>query len=80
LQHSGRKNLMERANLERHYLVEICNSMGLISDKHVTELISGATELTGQETVRGWLEQESRIRTGMMIWVAFQSLPFPNVC
>jgi hypothetical protein len=80
LQHSGRKNLVERANLERHYLVEICNSMGLISDKHVTELISGAAELTGQETVRGWLEQESRIRTGMMIWVAFQSLPFPNVC
>jgi hypothetical protein len=74
LQHSGRKRLVERAILERHFLVEACQSMQLISNKPVAGHVSGAADLAGRETVRGWYEQESKIRTGMMIWVALQSL------
>jgi hypothetical protein len=72
LQHSGRKSLVERAILERHYLVEACHSMKLISNGSVTEHTLGAANFASQGSVRDWLYQESKIRTGMMIWVAFQ--------
>lgn len=78
LQHSGRRSLVERALLERHYLVEACHSRGLISRKPPTEHGSCAEDCTGRDVVRCWLERESKIRTGMMIWVVLNYTRVPT--
>jgi hypothetical protein len=75
LQHSGKKSFVERAMVERHYLVEACHSLELISrspkDKHTTS----TTDYAGHNALEDWLVQESEIRVGMMIWVrALRSL------
>jgi hypothetical protein len=69
LQNSGRKVLVERALIDRHYLFQACNSLQLLSYRPPTESLGHSTNATELENVRQWLERETEIRVGMMIWV-----------
>jgi hypothetical protein len=70
LQKSGSKALLERALLDRHYLVQACHSLRLLSDRQPTGGLTCAVNATGLEHVQQWLERETEIRAGMMIWVS----------
>ncbi|KAH4171080.1 hypothetical protein HBI38_201520 [Parastagonospora nodorum] len=65
LQHSGTKLDMDRALIDRHCLVEACHSLGLISGGSLTE---HNPSIASQDLTQQWLERETRIRTGLMIW------------
>jgi hypothetical protein len=75
LQHSGKKSLVERALVERHYLVEACHSLQLISrmpnEKHTASIIEYGTHNSFED----WLMSESKTRVGMMIWVGASQSP-----
>ncbi|PVI04243.1 hypothetical protein DM02DRAFT_519122 [Periconia macrospinosa] len=64
MMHSDKKALVESAFVERHYLVEACHSMELISQ----DPERSSTQQHGQEFMKNWILRESQIRTGMMIW------------
>jgi hypothetical protein len=66
--HSGNGALLRRASLERLYLVDACNNMGLLSAADTTISV----DICDKPTAEQWLESQSRIRTGMMIWVYAQ--------
>ncbi|KAJ4288479.1 hypothetical protein N0V90_011715 [Kalmusia sp. IMI 367209] len=68
LLHSGKTALLERAIVERHYLVEACHSLHLLA---YTECIGleNTDHPDRARVVHDWLVRESKIRTGMMIWV-----------
>jgi hypothetical protein len=68
LQHSGKKSLVERAFVERHYLVEACNSLGLIS-RAPRERATSSTNYGGYDSLEHRLVRELEIRVGMMILV-----------
>lgn len=78
--HRGKSKMTRHALIERHYLVEACNELNLLSgeseDSHVHQDYS--------KLVQDWSMNQSRIRTGLMIWVclivqeALLSLP-PNL-
>lgn len=77
LQKSGRKALLERALLDRHYLVQACHSLRLLFDRPPTGGLACAVNATGLEHVQQWLERETEIRAGMMIWVSeFVTSPY----
>jgi hypothetical protein len=63
--HSGKPSVVKRALAERYHLVNECNRMSLLS--------SAAVELPGgfddETRVSSWLSHQSRLRTGLMIWV-----------
>ena len=69
--HSGNSTLLRRASLERFYLVDACNSMRLLSAADDTTISMRVCDTVAFER---WLESQSRIRTGMMIWVYAQLL------
>lgn len=68
--HSGNNTFVQRAFVERHYLVEACHSLQLIaqttSDKELRDMMNQ----NRHGIVHKWLMRESEIRTGMMIWVS----------
>ncbi|PSN59513.1 hypothetical protein BS50DRAFT_508317 [Corynespora cassiicola Philippines] len=66
--HSGKKSAVESAFVERHYLVEACNSLGLLAQSVVGDAIQPTANAEPTDLVRRWLLRESKIRTGMMIW------------
>jgi len=70
LLHSGKKALVERAFVERHYLVEACQSMGLLANTTRFGSLDNLTKSGHEHMVGAWLAQEAKIRTGMMIWVS----------
>ncbi|KAL7780899.1 hypothetical protein V8C43DRAFT_299437 [Trichoderma afarasin] len=63
--HSGKSKTTRHALFERHYLVEACNELNLLSgeseDSHVHQDCS--------KLVQDWSMNQSRIRTGLMIWL-----------
>lgn len=67
--HSGNEVLVERAFIERHYTVEACHLLELISQSPEETGLGSATNNFDQEFIQKWLTNESKIRTGMMIWV-----------
>jgi hypothetical protein len=69
LLHSGKRTLVARALVERHYLVEACQSLELICNSSVDDGLRDLSVSNGQEFHRRWLKRESEIRTGMMIWL-----------
>ncbi|KAI1525638.1 Fungal-trans domain containing protein, partial [Pyrenophora tritici-repentis] len=81
LLHSRKKLAVERAFVDRHYLVEACHSMELLTN---TTRFGSLAELTKYDNMaRAWLAQELKVRTGMMIWTLdtlfvyeFQAKPF----
>ncbi|KAH6620701.1 hypothetical protein B0J18DRAFT_205215 [Chaetomium sp. MPI-SDFR-AT-0129] len=63
--HSGKRALAKRALIERYYLVTECTRMRLLSsaaDETSTGLADGAR-------APAWVRKQSRLRTGMMIWL-----------
>jgi hypothetical protein len=80
LQHSSRKVLVERAFIERHYLVEACHSLELVSRTPSIQDMASTTNHLEPDTLQNWLIRETEIRVGMMIWV-LRLLPcFAAVC
>lgn len=69
MMHSGKSYLVESAFVERHYLVEACHSMELISQNSGDISRENPQQQYGQEFIKKWILHESEIRTGMMIWV-----------
>ncbi|KAK4039601.1 fungal-specific transcription factor domain-containing protein [Parachaetomium inaequale] len=63
--HSGKKPMVKRALAETYYLVTECTRMGLLSSASDET----SPSLTDEATVLAWLRKESRLRTGMMIWL-----------
>ncbi|KAL5089148.1 hypothetical protein Trisim1_006001 [Trichoderma cf. simile WF8] len=63
--HSGKSKMTRHALIERHYLVEACNELNLLSreleDSHVHQDYS--------KLVEDWSMNQSRMRTGLMIWL-----------
>jgi hypothetical protein len=76
LQHSGKRILVERALVERHYLVQACDSLELISQDTQISYMKNTLDL---ELVQEWIVRESEIRVGMMIWVIDQPLSCTEV-
>ncbi|PNP51248.1 hypothetical protein THARTR1_08152 [Trichoderma harzianum] len=63
--HRGKSNMTRHALFERHYLVGVCNELNLLSgepeDSHIHHDYS--------KLVQDWSMNQSRIRTGLMIWL-----------
>ncbi|KAL5119901.1 hypothetical protein ACEQ8H_002263 [Pleosporales sp. CAS-2024a] len=68
LQYSGIERLMNRAAVDRHYLIEACNSLRLITCPTAAENTARPEDRHETENLRQWLKKESKRRTGMMIW------------
>jgi hypothetical protein len=68
--HSGKKALVECALVERHYLVEACHSLRLLVQPRKSYDPRTATDLDHNSFLHDWQTKESKIRTGMMIWVS----------
>ncbi|KAH7148343.1 hypothetical protein EDB81DRAFT_856071 [Dactylonectria macrodidyma] len=64
--HSGEEDLMERAFIRHCHLVERCKSMNLLSRTPPT--VSPAAS-AHEDVVATWLEAQSEIRAGMMVWL-----------
>jgi hypothetical protein len=64
--HSGNKTLAKRALIERYYLVTECTRMRLLSSAP-DETSMGFTD---DARASAWVRKQSRLRTGMMIWVS----------
>jgi hypothetical protein len=64
--HSGKKALAKRALIERDYLVTECTRTRLLSSA-ADETSMG---LTDEARAPAWVRKQSRLRTGMMIWVS----------
>ncbi|KAG9189474.1 hypothetical protein G6011_06342 [Alternaria panax] len=65
--HSGKKALVERALVERHFLVEVCHSLSLLMQAKRSDDPRTIAD-SENYSASAWLLKESRIRTGMMIW------------
>ncbi len=59
--HGGVRREVQSALAERYNLVAACGLMGLLSP--------AANQAQEAQTVSAWLAQESRLRTGMMVWL-----------
>ncbi|KAH7345995.1 hypothetical protein BKA66DRAFT_324502 [Pyrenochaeta sp. MPI-SDFR-AT-0127] len=66
--HSGNNTLVQRAFVERHYLVEACHSLQLIAQTTEEKELEDLMKFNRHQAVHKWLARESEIRTGMMIW------------
>jgi hypothetical protein len=72
--HCGKQAYMDRALVERHYLVEACNSFNLLST--TSTLSAVASDVQPQSDLfREWVKKEFEIRSGMMIWVCMGHSP-----
>jgi len=74
MMHSGKKALVERAFVDRHFLVEACHSLGLISQSREHDDGASPSHRLSQGYIDRWVKRESETRTGMMIWVPLSSL------
>ncbi|KAH0531204.1 hypothetical protein TsFJ059_000067 [Trichoderma semiorbis] len=63
--HSGKSKMTRHALIERHFLVEACNELNLLSresdDSHIHQ--------DHNKLVQDWSMNQSRMRTGLMIWL-----------
>ncbi|KAH9863973.1 hypothetical protein J1614_009906 [Plenodomus biglobosus] len=66
--HSGKQVLVERALVERHYVVEVCRSFELLAHTPNSEGLPQPNTRDHEDKVAKWLAQESKARTGAMIW------------
>lgn len=63
--HRGKQDKARRALMERHYLVGACKEFNLLS----RECEDSHDHYDDKNAVQGWLRNQSRMRTGLMIWV-----------
>ncbi|KAH7116300.1 hypothetical protein EDB81DRAFT_701895 [Dactylonectria macrodidyma] len=74
--HSGNNNMTKWAIENRHHLVQQCKAMQLLSESEYQ-----INPVTGRQLqISRWLEIESRIRTGMMIWLLDSVFVFEFNC
>ncbi|OAG05946.1 uncharacterized protein CC84DRAFT_1119501, partial [Paraphaeosphaeria sporulosa] len=66
--HSGEKDLIERALDDRYRLVEACNSLCLLSEDNENIALNVGMHCS-EEAIKKWIVRETRIRTGMIIWL-----------
>ncbi|KAK2804987.1 hypothetical protein FQN51_001081 [Onygenales sp. PD_10] len=79
LLHCGKRESTRRALVQRYSLIETCNRLKLLSIADSSPV--GPTEGTGPEdVVQQWLNRESRIRTGWMIWLLDSIIPYEFSC
>jgi hypothetical protein len=69
---SGKKVLHTRAVRERYYLVQACDSLALLN-RDTRHDLNSVPDGEG-DAIHHWLSCESKIRTGLTIWV----LAFPS--
>lgn len=67
--HSGKTALIQRAFIEKHYLVAGCNGLNLLSPSSDDLALSRLDNLSEAGT-QDWLNLQARNRTGLMIWVS----------
>jgi hypothetical protein len=72
--HCGKQVYMERALIERHYLVEACNSFNLLPATSTSSAVESDVQ-TQSDSFREWVKREYDIRSGMMIWVGMDHRP-----
>lgn len=65
--HCGSKDYLDMALVDRHYLVEACNSLGLLSPRPASNWTVPGGSSHAENTA--WVQEQTEIRTGMMIWV-----------
>ncbi|KAL6820065.1 fungal-specific transcription factor domain-containing protein [Trichoderma camerunense] len=63
--HRGKSKMTRRALLERHYLVEACNELNLLSGESEDTYV----QHDYNKLVEDWSMNQSRTRTGLMIWL-----------
>lgn len=63
--HRGKSGVTRRALFERHYLVEACNELNLLSG----ETEDSHAHQDYNKFVQDWSMNQSRTRTGLMIWL-----------
>ncbi|UKZ84234.1 uncharacterized protein TrAFT101_000148 [Trichoderma asperellum] len=63
--HRGKQGMTRCALMERHYLVGACKEFNLLSG----ESEDSHHHSDGANVVQDWLRKQSRMRTGLMIWV-----------
>jgi len=71
--HSGKKMLVERAHVERHFLVEGCHTLRLLVQTKKPYDLTKTADPEQNPDFREWLSREATVRTGMMVWVIFSS-------
>ncbi|SPO06863.1 related to alpha-glucosidase 2 [Cephalotrichum gorgonifer] len=64
--HGGKSYAMRGAGIERHRMVEACRNLDLLA---AAEPQTGRGREKEASGARDWLAVESRIRTGLMIWL-----------
>ncbi|KAF3057518.1 hypothetical protein CFAM422_012380 [Trichoderma lentiforme] len=64
--HSGKSKMARQALLERHYLVGACNELNLLSRESED---SRVVHQDHNKLVQDWSMNQSRTRTGLMIWL-----------
>jgi len=67
--HSGKKILVERAHVERHFLVEGCHRLRLLVQTNKSYDLTRTADPEQNPDFREWLSREAMVRTGMMVWV-----------
>lgn len=81
--HSGRSTYIERALVERHYLIEACHSLDLLSAKPTAPSGVGSkgmgTRSMDGRSFASWCRQEFDIRVGLMIWVLSPSVSWRSI-
>lgn len=71
--HCGKREVIRRALVERLHLVEACRQLELLATVPVVPDKDGCPE--GGDLVQRWLTSQSKIRTGLMIWVSSRPQP-----
>jgi hypothetical protein len=77
LQHSGNRTLVERSLVERHYLIQACHSLELISQDAPISCMGNTQD---PALIPQWLVRQSEVRVGMMIWVSNPSMTLLRYC
>ncbi|KAL6890068.1 fungal-specific transcription factor domain-containing protein [Trichoderma evansii] len=63
--HGGKQDMTKRALIERHCLVGACKELNLLS----REFEGSHHHHDGNNVIQGWLRNQCRMRTGLMIWI-----------
>ncbi|KAH7236175.1 hypothetical protein BKA59DRAFT_496496 [Fusarium tricinctum] len=65
--HSGQKGMIESALSQRLVLIEECRRIGFLS--HVPVNVDPESTHNSDATITAWLQAQSELRTGLMIWI-----------
>jgi hypothetical protein len=72
LLHCGKQSAVQRALHHRYHIIEAFHSLDILAAAKVPS--QGTSEPNQDNSLQSWIESESRIRTGWMIWVRLSSI------